>query len=87
MYFISEERNICNRTHESYVTCVDNPATSLIKLYKWENCCEYCYLRGHTIAACKKQVKRNKRLLDKQEITEEDFWGPPITTIIYYCVF
>ena len=77
MYFFSEEKNDCNITDEEYVICMDNPATLLIKLYKWEACCEYCYLRGHTMANCKKQIKRNKRLPDDQEPNEEDFWGPP----------
>ena len=74
MYYFSEEKNICNSRDESYVICLDNPAISLIKLYKWDNCCEYCYLRGHTMATCKKQIKRNKRLLNDQETTKEDYW-------------
>ena len=73
IYYFSEEKNVNNMTDESYVICLDNPATSLIKLYKWGNCCEYCYLRGHTMATCRKQIKRNKRLLDDQETAEEDF--------------
>ena len=77
LYFFSEEKNTCNSIDEQYVICLDNPAMTLIKLYKWETCCEYCYLRGHTMENCKKQIKRNKRLLDEQETTEEDFWGPP----------
>ena len=77
LYFFSKEKNICNSLDECYVICLNNPEISLIKLYKWKNCCEYCSLRGHTIANCKKQVKRNKRLLDDEEPTEEDFWGPP----------
>ena len=77
LYFFSEEKNTCNIRDEQYVICMDNPATLLIKLYKWKTCCEYCYLRGHTMASCKKQIKRNKRLPDDQEPTEEDFWDPP----------
>ena len=77
LYFFSEEKTTCNIIDEQYVICMDNPATLLIKLYKSETCCEYCYLRGHTMADCKKQIKRNKRLLDEPEPTEEDFWGPP----------
>ena len=77
MYCFSKEKNVCNSTDESYVICLEYPAISLIKLYKWENCCEYCYLQGHKMATCRKQIKRNKRLLDDQETTEEDFWGPP----------
>ena len=53
LYFFSEEKNTCNSIDECYVICLDNPAISLIKLYKWENCCEYYYLRGHTMANCK----------------------------------
>ena len=77
LYFFSEEKNTCDNMDEQYVICLDNPAISLIKLYKWENCCEYCYLRGHTMATCRKQIKRNKRLRDNLEAAEEDFWGPP----------
>ena len=77
LYFFSEEKNDFNIRDEQYVICMDNPATLLIKLYKQETCCEYCYLRGHTMANCKKQIKRNRRLPDDQELTEEDFWGPP----------
>ena len=47
IYYFNEEKNICNSTDESYVICLENPVYSLIKLYKWENCCDYCYLRDH----------------------------------------
>ena len=57
LYFFSEEKNDYNIGDEQYVICMDNPATLLIKLYKWETCCEYCYLRGHTMENCKKQIK------------------------------
>ena len=35
LYFFSEEKNTCNIRDEQYVICMDNPATLLIKLYKW----------------------------------------------------
>ena len=34
LYFFSEEKNTCNIMDEKYVNCLDNPAISLIKLYK-----------------------------------------------------
>ena len=77
VYYFSEEHNLDNQSNETYVICLDNPSKILLKLYKWENCCEYCYIRGHTMSQCNKRVKRNKHLKEVDQMPqEEDFWGP-----------
>ena len=48
----------------------------LIKLYKWEQCCEYCYLRGHKVENCSRKIKRNKNFIENYTVTEEDFSDP-----------
>ena len=76
VYFFSEETNVNKEFEETYVIFLDNESKLLIKLYKWENCCEYFYLRGHTMNECNKRIKRNKRLNEQKNIAEEEFWGP-----------
>ena len=77
VYYFSEEDNLDNQSNETYVICLDNQSKMLFKLYKWEHCCEYCYVRGHTMSQCNKRVKINKHLKEvEQMLQEEDFWGP-----------
>ena len=77
VYYFSEEKNVENESEEIYVKCLDNESKLLIKLFKWENCCEFCYVRGHTMSQCSKQIKRNKNLENVEQMPcEEDFWGP-----------
>ena len=45
-YYFSEERNVDKEVEDIYVLCQGKESRMLIKLYKWEQCCEYCYLRG-----------------------------------------
>ena len=47
----------------------------LIKLYKWEQCCERCYLRGHNVENCSRKIKPNKNFKENYTVTEEDFWN------------
>ena len=75
-YYFSEERNINNEVEDIFVSCQDKESRMLIKLYKWEQCCEYCYLRGHKVENCSRIIKRNKNFKENYTVTEEDFWDP-----------
>ena len=48
----------------------------LIKLYKCEQCCEYCYLQAYKLENWLRKIKRNKNFKENYAVTEEDFWGP-----------
>ena len=48
-YYFSEEQIIDNKIEDIYFLCQDKKSRMFIKLYKWEQCCEYCYLRGHIV--------------------------------------
>ena len=75
-YYFSEERNVNNEVKDIFVLCQDKECRMLIKLYKWEQCCEYCYLRGHKVENCSRKIKRNKNFKHNYTVTEEDFWNP-----------
>ena len=75
-YYFSEERNINNEIEDVNVICQDKESRMLIKLYKWEQCCEYCYLRGRKVENFSSKIKRNKNFKENYNVTEEDFWDP-----------
>ena len=59
----------------------------LIKLYKWEQCCEYCYLQGHKVESCSRKIKRNKNFKEHYTVTQEDFWNPINKTENQYLIY
>ena len=75
-YNFGEERNINNEIEDVYVLCQDKESRMLIKLYKWEQCCEYCYLRGHKVESCSRKIMHNKNFKENYTVTEENFWNP-----------
>ena len=75
-FYFSEERNIDNKIEDIYVLCQDKESRMLIKLYKSEQCCEYCYLREHRVENCSRKIKRNKNFKENYTIKEEEFWNP-----------
>ena len=60
VYFFSEENYLNGETEIEHALCLDDQTKLRVKIYKWENCGEYCYMRGHTTLECNKKVKRNK---------------------------
>ena len=75
-YYFSEEQNIDNEIEYIYVLFQDKKSRMLIKLYKGEQCFEYCYLRGHKVEICSRRMKRNKNSKENYTVTEEDLWTP-----------
>lgn len=82
-YYFCELEKEPHQKGLTYVMTTENPTILKLKLYKWTNCCEFCFLRGHTKTQCLRPI-RNKRLLQKINKNEKDdeFWnipGKPIT--------
>ncbi|XP_043474358.1 uncharacterized protein LOC122506310 [Leptopilina heterotoma] len=81
-YYFSEEEKPRSLKHKIHVMTHEEPSLIKLKLYKWENCCEYCYKRGHTKDHCY-SVIRNKKILNKQnpfndkDNDSDDFWDIP----------
>ncbi|XP_051169961.1 uncharacterized protein LOC127287195 [Leptopilina boulardi] len=75
-YYFSEENENTNTTSLTYIMCQENPNTLKIKLYKWGNCCEKCYMRGHTKDNCFGKL-RNKRLFSNKQpsVNNDEFWN------------
>ena len=51
-YYFSEERKEEKEVEDTYVMYKNNESRMLVKLYKWEQCCEYCYLQRYTLENC-----------------------------------
>lgn len=86
IYYFSEEEKPKMITNSTYVMSRQEPTIIKLKLYKWENCCELCYSRGHLKEQCH-GVIRNKRFLNNTQKPDEnnydeidDFWELPSLT-------
>lgn len=81
-YYFSEEEKPHSLKRKIYVMSQEEPSLIKLKLYKWENCCEYCYKRGHTKEHCY-SVIRNRKILRKQnpfhdkDDDSDEFWELP----------
>lgn len=82
-YYFSEQERESNEKALTFVMSKEEPTILKIKLFKWTNCCEFCFLRGHTKFQCTGPI-RNKKLLPKNEkntINNDEFWEIPGTPI------
>lgn len=83
-YYFSEEEKEPNSKGKTYVMCQEDTSILKIKLFKWTNCCELCYQRGHVKTQCNGPF-RNKKLFPNSHtklINNDEFWeipGKPIT--------
>lgn len=57
VYYSSEENNIEKEREDAYVICQHTETKMLVKLYKWQNACEYFYSRGYTMKSYSKIIK------------------------------
>lgn len=54
VYYFSEQKK--KNSEKTFIISLplENPIRPKLKLYKWTNCCEYCFQRGHTYLFCYK---------------------------------
>lgn len=75
-YYFSEKERPKESREQIYVMAKDDPEVLKLKLYKWANCGEYCYFRGHVKEGCR-GINRNKQLSRSNSESSDEFWNLP----------